>query len=553
MAEEEHEFKAEYFLPRRVTLYVDHPSSKSNAELIQNLRASVAVWGGDNVRFPDTPRIVGFQRPEGSRSLSVVTADVAPGAVAQTVSEVFERFSALSANGDVPLPIFDIGNPEKEVRLNGISPTWLLGTGSHGIGHSGPGGKPSQADPPGTDAQWRFRFTDPNAADSETPDLAEHGGKGTTVILLDTVPREETLNDARENPAFQNHPLVNSLLRGPESDWLDIRRDWQGELEVLNYGAGREAYDMSDHGLFAAGIIRTIAPKAKLRLFEVMNHYGVGSIETIAAGLLTAYAMQRAQGDNPPAMLINASLMLGVPHGGHNHDNFPARLLDPLVWAFMLRQFGDLVALVQSAGIDILAAAGNDSKGRPRQAVRFPAAFDGVISVGAVARPASTGNTRAADYSNQSARPSRHPGELDRDGLVTLGGEEGLERGVRGIFVGGIPRPLPDDDHEHGHGGGHDHDHAPEDLPADGDHPIGRYPPHQDQHEYDACSTGWAWWSGTSFATPILTGQLARLRGEGGPLHDQGVESAQRLRNRTSTVVPGSNPAEHVVAVEQVV
>jgi hypothetical protein len=41
---------------------------------------------------------------------------------------------------------------------------------------------------------------------------------------------------------------------------------------------------------------------------------------------------------------------------------------------------------------------------------------------------------------------------------------------------------------------------------------------HTFDHEYeytkDEDSTGWAWWAGTSFATPIITGLLARTRAQ---------------------------------------
>jgi hypothetical protein len=40
-------------------------------------------------------------------------------------------------------------------------------------------------------------------------------------------------------------------------------------------------YRMTDHGLFVAGIIHTIAPQAELHLIEVLNPYGVGDLESI--------------------------------------------------------------------------------------------------------------------------------------------------------------------------------------------------------------------------------------------------------------------------------
>jgi subtilisin family serine protease len=119
----------------------------------------------------------------------------------------------------------------------------------------------------------------------------------------------------------------------------------------------------------------------------------------------------------------------------------------------------------------MVAAAGNDAQrnrhrnyhGRP--SARYPAAFDTVIGVGALPRGASGSGIAAASYSNLADRPQK-------TGFATLGGEDGVENGVLGLYIGPFPDGRPND-------------------------------------------TKWAWWAGTSFATPIVTGLVAGLLGNG--------------------------------------
>lgn len=129
---------------------------------------------------------------------------------------------------------------------------------------------------------------------------------------------------------------------------------------------------------------------------------------------------------------------------------------------------------VNMLGTHIFAAAGNDyvkdhHTHRPRAS--YPAAFEGVTGVGALPRidpppPAST-RLEASSYSNLSDLPANK-------GIATLGGEEGENQGVLGIYVGQFP-----------------------DIKEDPNTPFK--------------PSGWAWWCGTSFATPIISGVMASL------------------------------------------
>ena len=56
----------------------------------------------------------------------------------------------------------------------------------------------------------------------------------------------------------------------------------------MDYHLNQHEYPMPDHGLFVAGIIHSIAPKAQIHLIEGLNTYGVGTFETFANAIALA-------------------------------------------------------------------------------------------------------------------------------------------------------------------------------------------------------------------------------------------------------------------------
>src|SRR5207253_7893683 len=72
-------------------------------------------------------------------------------------------------------------------------------------------------------------------------------------------------------------------------------------------------YPMATHGLFIAGIIRSLAPQAKLRLIQVLNNDGGGSVESIIQGLTLADRPGRSV-----PLVINCSFTLRIPRPGED-------------------------------------------------------------------------------------------------------------------------------------------------------------------------------------------------------------------------------------------
>lgn len=331
------------------------------------------------------------------------------------------------------------------------------------------------------------------------------------VAILDTIPAKCDLT--RALLIWPNHPLLKPL-----GDPAVLSCEYQNPYDPLwqlpptgpdGVKVEGHSYPMSDHGLFVAGIIHGIAPTVKLRLIEVLNELGVGYIDTIAYALRMLRDEWEAQPTGQKkALVINCSLTVVVPLAGQHMTNtatedelesveealfssipvtnYPSaspeekairELLDLLIqsldWVFLSTQQMSVVAV---------AAAGNDgvvSVNEPdgRREARSPAAFATVVGVGALD---DTDNSTA--YSNRADRQISQ-------GFATFGGAEALYSGgtdpnyalpgqaVLGVYVG---------DFYEGNG-----------------------------KRRSVNSNGWAWWSGTSFAAPIVSGHLARLVAEG--------------------------------------
>ena len=140
-----------------------------------------------------------------------------------------------------------------------------MGGAPHNIGGGGPGSWPVPANDIKKGAWPEFR-------DADGRSLTQESGAGVHVAILDTAPRSQDLDNALAQFG-QNHPLLRSLW-GAGNNPLHLQPAPAGDLAVIDdYDELGHPYKMSDHGLFVAGIIRTIAPAASLHLIEVLNPY----------------------------------------------------------------------------------------------------------------------------------------------------------------------------------------------------------------------------------------------------------------------------------------
>jgi hypothetical protein len=494
-----------YFQPSQIVFHLTGEEAQASSTKLLEWANEVAKM--QELQISMTPRrIQTFPRlPTGKekKSETIPAAENARGRESHSLVYADVRLSdgnPLDPNEEDHLEqlldlIFLLDERRKEIPelpIQVVSPNWLTSGSPLPGGTGGPGGRPAPYSGAPDYQDFKFFFDKPRFAKLKTMqeflDRVESGtGEGVTVVILDTAPEEDELQAIFDEWVIKdnrNHSLLRSLLKS-DRRMLTLHPDPRvnlpplRDLQCIDYD-----YDMNDHGLFVAGIIHSLAEQAQIHLYQVLNRYGVGDLEIIGDALEDIID-EFGDGEKMP-LVVNLSLNFNIPlERGHTRagrpdvsDRIGLRILEYSLqpgdqpWSNrlsgLLAPFGDLLDVL---GPGIIAAAGNDydakRHGNQRPYARYPAAFGHVVGVGALPKsaPAVAGGTPTASYSNLADRPPK-------TGITTLGGEEGEGNGLLGIYIGKFPQTD--------------------------DYPDG--PPN---------TSGWAWWCGTSFATPIITGMLA--------------------------------------------
>lgn len=395
-----------------------------------------------------------------------------------------------------------------ELSLRAVSPNWLTGASQHVGTTGGPGCWPTPVDHPpfvasGGAAPWNYTVDQGMLA---TPPPSRTA-RTVEVAILDSTPHPRDLARAHKRwvaePApEQRHPLLAALL-GPDETFA-LGQDQQLEvttapfdlLSAVDADLIAHRYVMADHGLFIAGIIHTLVPTAHLHLVEVLNTYGVGSLETLLVGLQTVAARKQQMPDT--ALVINCSLTFACPppdlaairrQALHTPDIDTITPDQVQRTSRVFELVTELIAdLSEARDVQIVAAAGNDGllAGSPHPA-RYPARYSRVVGVGALNSAGA-----AAIYSNMADQPAGA-------GFATFGGDvvagapndpfKASATGVLGVYTGPLPESGPN-------------------------------------------QTGWARWAGTSFAAPVVSAILAR-RLAGGESVDTAVQALNPNNNPT--------------------
>jgi hypothetical protein len=377
-------------------------------------------------------------------------------------------------------------------------PRWLK-AGTPPITVGCPISPPIPVEESSASGRWKLQF-------SQLPDaLQEATGKDVWVLVLDTLPAPDQISWAAEKAGSSN-ALLQEMTNGMRSEEPfnavppainckpqfvpDVVMGTASEQVVTGkdiYGR-HDGFSMEDHGLFIAGIIRDLAPEVNIECIRVLNDFAVGDICTLHEALINIYD-RMSKGDlKDKSVVINLSLVMLPPE-----DDIPEGVTEDILESTRDALYRLLQPLADLGAI-FVAAAGNDSDPRmnaseKRFGPRYPAALasddhamKAMISVGAVNR-----DRHAARYSN-------YP---DPYGIATYGGD--------------LPKPEPW-------------------LPSAMDHVVARvdtndidalrgvytaaqYPAlSRNDAKYSAPnSRGWAYWSGTSFATPIISALAARV------------------------------------------
>jgi subtilisin family serine protease len=385
-----------------------------------------------------------------------------------------------------------------EEITNVITPNWFSIPAQSPSIDGGPGGKPIR--PAKANPTW-LPFVGDVINAIGTPDescLVD-------VFVLDTIPDCKRIDWATNNlgshGVWQRVWAQSLSKRAPYASkklvpWLD---DLQGP---------KHDYEMPDHGLFIAGTIAMLAPNADIHLVQVLNNYGVGTLESVLEGLKYVYDKRMADRAKKKAerkTVLNCSFMLSIPltkrqlkkpirsdletffmdytiHGDQHvlYDDDPARahyvtlapqqtlerwLVRPLIEVLnviynripVITSGEEILQLADASNMMIFAAAGNDGKHPKHPPASYPAAYRPIHGVGALDKSKTH---KMAEYSNIADSPVT-------DGFLTFGGFPG-KKGMLGLYIHSI-------------------------YPTTG----------------KANVNGWARWSGTSFATGVMSGLAA--------------------------------------------
>ena len=357
-------------------------------------------------------------------------------------------------------------------------PNWLVTAAPLFYGEGGPASLPRPAPRVAIQtsgnvrAGWHVSLLDPGIP--LDPKRAEE----VIVAVLDTAqPRNRLLDAAGQFDNVLLQQLANDLRSENgsfeiEYDRYPIARDVCTGHE--NNGEPRY-YSMPDHGLFVTGLIRDIAPDARIRLIRVLDDYGGGDLYNLFAALtdleqeLVSGAIRR--------LVVNLSLTImpdirRLPYVWFDNRQWPSVQLARVtrVLAHIEEGLRLLFESLYAHGALIVAAAGNDSllankQGLPPQPPRAPARYETTLSVTSV-------NSRftPSRFANMACMPPLNAG------VATFGGDSygsidanRLPDAIRGLFISpSFPGGEPN-------------------------------------------ASGWADWSGTSFSAAIISALGAHL------------------------------------------
>ena len=415
-----------------------------------------------------------------------------------------------------------------KVPIVSASPTWLTGGSGYvpvGCPLSPP--IPVQADVRCSSSPGLFPITLP-----ELPtELERMTGDGVHVIILDTLPRQEDITRAVEGAEDHNLLLLdvaNNVVM--QHNHLPAKVDEPNPFQPKTgkdvKGRNGGGFRIADHGLFIAGIVRDVAPDARVECIRSLNDFCAGdsnsfvkTLETIANRMLPL----NPDDNNRPGdlyqkqVVINLSLV--VAPDKFLNDMLKTQAMDP----DKIRQ--DLFPPLQSLailGALFVASAGNEGDGRYQPAnpddLRPEALYPAAFAYHGPGNSMGLGNSMipvgAVDKHGRPSSYSCYPGDL---GIATYGGDvpKRFKQDESGCFT------------------------EAEDIDA----LIGIY----SSLSYPALlledcrptyptpnAHAWAYWLGTSFATPIISGLVARIL-------------QNKLENPTSNLAPPNASLPHAL------
>lgn len=470
----------EFFAPGEICFFFEHEPKQAERidELLRRNDALRRLFDDAGFRCYDVRTYTGTERQKDAYSL--VCAQFPVDSDPDDAQRLRLNEQVIRLVDQVFAGIRERRYDDRGFRLTGVTPNWYSGAAQRLI-DGGPGAEPVDPKLKPDDLQPMLaktveRYARQYAHCSELGEACE-----VDVYVLDSIPLPDSWKTALapENQSQYLLELLNKLSIRTASDLGVVLPDSHHEI-------ADHLYEMSDHGIFIAGLIHDSAPDARIYLLEVLNKFGVGTMTSLLAGLSAIPA------DTKRPTVINCSLMMAArsstllqkfpnwkmlrdaePEQGRRYGDKERRLQQNWYVAALMQPLEKLIrqrfeVLNSSQGVRIVAAAGNDwEAGEARPPARYPAAFPNVIGVSALD---NDGNT--AIYSNYADNPLS-------EGIATFGGatspsdatQADAINGIAGIYLGKFPDGTP--------------------------------------------SSGAARWAGTSFAAGVVSGLLAKLVSSG--------------------------------------
>lgn len=491
-----------------------------------------------------------YSSPTRPNVAQTPVADIAVFCAIATKTDSMADSSAMSNDEDHTLNIVRHLNSyahstQDQAQFHAM-PNWFW-TGVPEQTHGCPVTPPFPVDNSGKSGQWKtFLPQSPTA-------LQQGTGAGVTVFVLDAFPPPAQIASAAQTSGNQNI-LLKQMATGMVSNGSSqaeppaISLDYTYKIPTPDESAvtGKDVYGrlsgfpMADHGLFIAGLVRDLAPDARIECIRVLNDFGVGDCSALFQALTSIERRLRNEDLRQRPVVINLSLVIGPPecdlarlHLASQKTPHTQSLPD------LLKDLLNLMQSLAQLGAVFVASAGNDSDPRDftmnptemRFNARYPAAFadvhpdftplNAIIPVGAV---------------NQSGAPAAYSNYPGPHGIATYGGE--------------LPQPTPWFPSAVSHAITEVNKNSPVDalhglysqtfypaLSRNDRYPVSMQPkpspssPRPTQIPYPlytiSSTNAWAYWSGTSFAAPIIAALAARvLQNQAHPFSAEKVRTA---------------------------
>lgn len=409
------------------------------------------------------------------------------------------------------------------------------------------------------------------------PTLPKHfqetTGRNVTVIILDAFPAPEQIFNAANAAGAQNmllQQMANGLVCSEpfqaNAPAISLKTTYEVPGPEQTATTGKDIYGrlagfpMADHGLFIAGLVRDIAPNATIECVRILNDFAVGEIRVLVQALADIEARLRAGDLQGQRVVLNMSLVIGPPECDLDRLG-----LTPEELFLLLNPLHTLMQGMAQRGAIFVVSVGNDSDRRDsamnpdeiRFNARYPAAFGNdlthidpsftplraIIPVGAVNRrgePATYSNfpglNGLATYGGELPKPDPWLPSATEHIIVRVDPNIPIDA-LRGVYSAAVYPALSSND---------PYPTLTEPLPAT----QTTYPQYQAKE-----SSAWAYWCGTSFAAPLISGLAARVLQsqtapfDGSKVHSILTEFSQQT-TWTSTQMPGDVCGPMIMAVQ---